>query len=276
MENQRKNIFSEFITAFYDFKWYKNFAKNTGGKVFLFSLFLIFVSLMLSYTFPAIIGNFRLDSGGIKGYLDKNIPYFYFEDSEFYIEEPYSFEGNGTYVNFNSNLYSDEALDIADIISNNSTVLIMDAEKAIIKSKGQVETVFYSNIDESMNFSKDDLISLVPLFYVIFVIFLIVTYILLYLKFIIGALIIAVITKFIIAAAAKTSISFGEAFNLTVYSRTMPIVLAGVLSLFSIKIHYMFLISAVISFVYLFFALKNISQNNNIDKVELNSQNGSF
>lgn len=107
-------------------------------------------------------------------------------------------------------------------------------------------------------------------------IFLIVTYILLYLKFIIGALIIAVIAKFIIAAAAKTSISFGEAFNLAVYSRTMPIVLAGVLSLFSIRIPFMFLISAVISFVYLFFALKNISQNNNIDKVELNSQNGTF
>lgn len=255
------NVFKELIASVWNFKAYKQFMQNKGGKVFGFSMLLFAIYALISTVIPALalVNPFHNTFADM---IEEGIPEFVLEDGILQMEERFAYEDAQNYIFIDTQ----EKLDLdefADIVRSKNTVVLMDAEKAAIKNRGERNLFYFSEIQQAFDIdrmTKDDLYSLLPfvsVIYIICIIFLIIGQTAaFYLRILLVSLIVL-----LMASLMNLKFSYGSLFKLSVYTRTVPVAVRALLGVLNWSIPFFFLIDLAVSAVYAYFALKEIKKD---------------
>ena len=247
------NIFKEIIYSIYNYKYYPQFMRNKGGKIFGAGLLIATIYFMISSLLP--VGFFML-GGGFRGLIEE-IPDFKLEDGILEIEESFKFEEAGTMVYIDTDpefvFYNLEELE--EKLDGYYQVILMDSEKIIIKDGGDIQEMPYSAL--GFDFERDDLLRLAPYVYIFGFLILVFGYIFDVAFFFLGVVFVALIGM-IIASAMDKKLTFGQLYKMSVYSRTVPLLLKALVSLLPFSIPMFWVINFGISAVILIFAIKSI------------------
>lgn len=108
------------------------------------------------------------------------------------------------------------------------SALLIDSEKMIVKSNGQVQGIYFSDLNVS--FAKEDLMKLLPFVYVGIGVFMIFACLWETALYFFGVLIVALF-GIIVSSCMKCRLTFGQLYLLGIYSRTLPLLVKALLTL---------------------------------------------
>ena len=264
------NIFKEMALSIYSYKSYKEFLNNKKSKVFLFGVVLMLFYFILTIVAPFM--KFMIPGGGIAKAIEENIPDFELQDGYLWVDDVIEFDEGDTYICIDTDpeFVFYDADEMEEYLYGYSQVILMDSEKFIVKSQGQVQGFYFSDLDS--DFSKDDLIALVPSAYVIIAICMLFMYIWMTALFFFGVIIVALIGM-IVASCMKCQLTFGQLYLLGVYSRTLPLIIKAVLSWLPISIPFFTIINFGISVIIIVMAIRNMGEQTLQQPLEFNSNN---
>ena len=123
------------------------------------------------------------------------------------------------------------------------------------KDGGDIQEMPYSAL--GFDFERDDLLRLAPYVYIFGFLILVFGYIFDVAFFFLGVVFVALIGM-IIASAMDKKLTFGQLYKMSVYSRTVPLLLKALVSLLPFSIPMFWVINFGISAVILIFAIKSI------------------
>ncbi|HCT92264.1 MAG TPA: hypothetical protein DF613_12940 [Lachnospiraceae bacterium] len=261
MGETKKNVFQELALSVWDFKSYGTFIRNRGVKVFGFSALLIGIYLLISTVFMTMqvaemVTVFRDE-------VLAEMPEFVLEDGILTMDETFEVEEQDIFVHINTEEYwSNE--EIEDIFSNYSSVIILDKAGVILQSDGEQQVIDYADLQEALGgerYTQDDLAALVQeflpyLYIVIGIVFLfmglgsIITF---SLRILVVSLIVLILVNIM-----KMRLSYGEIFKLSVYTRTIPVLIRLVLRIANISFPFFWIVDLAVSGVYGYLALRAI------------------
>ena len=261
MMETKKNVFQELALSVWDFKSYGTLIRNRGVKVFGFSALLLGIYLLLSTVFMTIqvaemVNVFRDE-------VLSEIPDFVLEDGTLTMDETFELDEHDLFIHINTEEYwSDE--EIWDIFDNYSTVIIMDKVGVAIQSDGERQILSYADLQEAMGgnrYTQDDLAILVqkylPYLYVLIgILFFFMglgSITAFYVRILMVSLIVLIIVKIM-----NIQLNYGEIFKLSVYTRTIPVLIRLILRIANISIPFFWIMDLAISGVYGYMALRAI------------------
>jgi len=184
------NVFKEMVCSVVKPDAYPGFLKNRKGKVFGYGMLLITFYFLLSALIPAL--SIQIKSGGVGHFIEENLPDFEMSNQGFWIEKPFYAADNSTYIDIDDEYYFDVAA-AYDFADDYQTMLLIDSEKLIVKSNGQIETLYFSDMSDDVVFGKDVILSWMPMFYGIVALCLIFYYIWITALFFFGVLIVIIV-----------------------------------------------------------------------------------
>lgn len=266
------NIFKEMLLSVYSFDSYSKFLKNKKGKVFGFGVVLVFIYFMVTIVFPFV--KTQITTGGIAVVLEDNIPDFELSDGYLWVDDVMEYDANGVYIYVDTNpeyvFYDADIME--EYLYNYSQVMIVDSEKMIIKNNGQVQGVYFSDLN--WEFSKEDLLGWVPFIYAFILAGMLITYLWMTALFFFGVLFVALIGM-IAASCMKYQLTFGQLYLLGIYSRTLPLIIKAVLSFMPFNIPFFFIINFGISVFIITRAIQKMKEQNLQKPMEFTSDGGS-
>ena len=242
------NIFKEMGLAVYSFKSYKEFLDNRKSKVFLFGVVLMLFYFLLTMVVPF----FQMNGLGLSSAIQEVVPDFELKDGVLWVDDVIEVE------------------DLASYYYSYSQVLLMDSEKMIVKSNGAMQQYYFDELD--LEYSKADLMALVPSIYVIIVIFMIIAYIFMTGLFFFGVLFVALIGM-IVASCMKYQLTFGQLYLLGVYSRVLPLAIKAAVSFLPFNIPYFWVINFGLSIFILVRAIQHLKESMLQQPLEFHSSN---
>ena len=251
------NIFKEMALSIYSFGSYKEFLQNKKGKVFGFGVMLMLIYFVITMLIPGLVTVFA-PNGGIHTVLE-NIPDFELKNGELWIDDVVEIDQNGTYICIDTDpeFVFYDADDMEPVLREYTNAILVDSEKMIVKSEGQVQGIYFSDIEGEFN--KESLIGLLPMLYIGFVIGMFFIYIIATALFFFGVLFVALLGM-IVASALRYQLTFGQLYLLGVYSRTLPLIIKAVVSFLPFNIPYFWVINFGLSVLLLFLAIKKMSE----------------
>ena len=155
------NVFSELVHSVYDLKSYRLFLKDKKGKTFLFGFLLVLLYFLVTVILPFV--QFQVSTGGIMNIAEKLVPDFTIADGRLDMERQFEFAEGDTYIFVDTKNEEMAEEKILENLREYSSVMILDSRNAIIKSKGQVQTLYFSEIGD-MKVSKADPIEMLRTF----------------------------------------------------------------------------------------------------------------
>ena len=255
------NIFKEAFHSLWDFKSYQKFLGNRKLKVFLYGAVISILFFLITVIFPLV--KFQVSTGGFEKILEDYVPEFELSGDMFQLEEPIHFEGEGLYVDIDTSpdqpLYDFDDPAVQSIMKKYESVLMADYEKVYFKNKGQVNQIMFEDLTDGGTYTRDSLKQFIPMINGIIAAVVVFVFLFGIAGFFLGALVISVV-GLIINSSMKTALSFGKLFLLSVYTRTLPVALKALLGVVGIHIPFLWLISFVISGVYLYMVLSKIRE----------------
>lgn len=231
------NIFEEMALSVYSYQSYKEFLKNKKSKVFGFGLMLVLIYFAVTVIIPFAVGELR--NGGLAKQIEESVPDFELKDGFLQVDDVIEIDGGSTYVYIDTDpeYYFYDADEMKYYLYDYATAILMDSEKMIIKSNGEVVGAYFSDID--FEFSKEKLIGWVPYAYAIIVVMHVLIYIWMAAVFFFGVLFVALLGM-IVASCMKYQLTFGQLYLLGVYSRTLPLIIKAALSFVPVNIPFFF------------------------------------
>lgn len=264
------NIFKEMALSVYSFKSYKEFLKNKKGKVFGFGLMLVLIYFAVTTIIPFAVREVR--NGGLAKQIEENVPDFELEDGVLWVGDVIEYDAGNSYICIDTDpeSYFYDAAEMEYYLSDYTTAILMDSEKMIAKSNGEVMGVYFSDMD--FEFSKEDLLGWVPFAYAV----LIVAYILIYIweaaLFFFGVLFVALLGM-IVASCMKYQLTFGQLYLLGVYSRTLPLIIKAALSFIPVGIPFFVIINFGLSLLIIGCAIQKMKEQNLTQPLQFTSDN---
>lgn len=251
------NIIKEMGLSIYSYKTYTQFLNNRKSKVFGFGIVLMIFYFLLTIGFP--FAKSIIEIGGIGNYIKENVPDFELEDGYLWIDDIIEYEDSDIYVCIDTDpdLVFYDAAEMEDYLYGYSQVLLIDSEKLIVKDKGQVQGLYFSELD--INLNKEDIVRFVPTVYLFIGIGMFWAYIWMTALFFFGVLFVALIGM-IIASCMKYQLTFGQLYLLGIYSRTLPLIIKALLSYLPIDIPFFFIINFGISAAILVAAIQKMKE----------------
>lgn len=250
------NIFKEMLLSTYSYKSYPKFLNNKKSKVFGFGLLLMLLYFTITMLVPFI--PFFVVDGGFGTLLDEYVPNFKLTKEGFWVEESVEYDMNDTYicVDTSPDSYFHSGEEIAESLSEYSYVVLVDSEKIILKEYTTVQEIYCSDL--AVEFSREDVVAFIPFLYIIIVICLILAFIFMTAGFFFGVLVVAFLAM-MIGSMMKYALPFGKLYQLAVYSRTLPLILKALCSLFSVD--FPWLINCGTSLFILIYVMQEIKEN---------------
>ncbi len=250
------NIFKELVLSTYSYKSYPQFLHNKKSKVFCFGL--LFMLLYFSITILAPCCNFFIKSGSFGTFLDNYVPNFSLTKEAFWVEEPVEYDMGDSYicVDTSPNSYFHSAEDISETLSKYSSVILIDSEKIILKDNTMMKEIYCSDL--AVEFSREDVVAFIPFLYLIIGIFLLLAFIFMTAGFFFGVLVVAFLAMFI-GSRMKYALPFEKLYQLGVYSRTLPLILKAICSLFSVD--FPWLMNCGTSLFILIYVMQEMKEN---------------
>jgi hypothetical protein len=256
------NVFKEMVCSVGKPSAYPNFLKNNKGKIFGYGMLLMLFYFLLSAVFPLLV--FQIRTGGFGTIVRETLPDFEVTDYGFWIEEPFYYEGGGYYIELDSNQYFDEEAAYRFSMGYQG-MLLVDSEKMIVKSNGEMQTLYFYMLESGTYFSRQSIMAVIPMIYLFIILFLIFYFIWISILFFFGVLIVSLI-GLILNMILKTDLTFGQIFILGIYGRTLPLFFKGFVlrflswSVFPINIPYFWVINFGVTLVYMFLAMRRIRE----------------
>lgn len=250
------NIFKEMGLSIYSYKSYAEFLKNKKGKVFGFGVMLAAIYFLITVGVPVV----RFFGGeSISSKIENTVPDFELSDGELWVDDVFVYDYRGTYVEIDTDARSvlRSAYDMQDFLDNYTQVIMMDSEKIIVKDKGQVQQYYFSELN--FEFSRSDLLLFVPYVYIFLAVFMVIAFLWMEIWFFAGVLVVALISM-IVASCMKVKISFGKLYLLSVYSRTLPLIIKAAVSFLPFGIPFFYIINIGLSVLIVGLALQKIKQ----------------
>lgn len=251
------SIFKEMVLSVYNYGSYKEFLQNKKGKVFGFGVMLMLIYFAVTMLVPTLVSVFA--PNGIVHQVVESIPDFEIKNGELWVDDVIEIDESGTYIYIDTDpeyVFYD-ADEMAPYLYEYSTAILMDSEKMIVKSEGQVQGVYFSELGTDL--SKDDLKGILPFFYVGFVFGMFLAYVWVTALFFFGVIFVALLGM-IVASALKYQLSFGQLYLLGVYSRTLPLIVKAIVSFLPFNIPFFWVINFGLSVLILFLAIKKMSE----------------
>ena len=251
------NIFKEMGLAVYSFKSYKEFLKNRKGKEFLFSIVVILIYFFIKMVIPFLM----LNGSGLASVIKENVPDFRLENGVLWVEEEVQIDDGDTcvWIDTDPDEVFYDADEMEEYYDGYTNVWLMDSEKMLIKSNNNNMQQFYF-ADMDAEFSKEDLMALVPSFYFIMVIIMIICYVVMTALFFFGVLFVALLGM-IVASCMRYQLTFGQLYLLGVYSRVLPLLIKALVSYLPFTIPYFWVINFGLSVVIIGIAIKGMRED---------------
>ena len=234
------NIFKEMALSVYSYGSYKQFLQNKKGKVFGFGAMLVAIYFMITILIPSLIA--VVSPSGVIHSLVDSIPDFELKDGELWVEDVIEYEESGTYIYIDTDpeyVFYD-ADEIAPDLREYTNVLLMDSEKMIIKSNGEVQGFYFSELGG--DFDKQDLSGLIPYMYIFYVAAMIFVYVWMAALFFFGVVFVALMGM-AVASAADYRLTYGQLYLLGIYSRTLSLIIKAVVNFLPIRIPFFWAIA---------------------------------
>lgn len=249
------NVFKELVLSVYDFKSYQEFLRNKASKVFLAGLILMGFYFLVTMVVPFL--NIQIKSGGFVKVINENVPDFEIKNGTLWVEKPFEYEDSDTYVLIDSDSESffNDVGEIENYITDYNQVLLMDSEKLILKNKGEVQSLYFDQID--LDFSKDSLLGFVPYAYLFVFLFMLAAFIFMTGTFFFGVLFVALLGM-IAASCMKYQLTFGQLYLLAIYARTLPILIKAIASFLPFSIPMFLFINFGLSVLYIVLAIQKM------------------
>lgn len=261
------NIFKEMVLSVYSYGSYKQFLQNRKGKVFGFGVMFMVIYLAVTLMIPFFFTIFG-SNGIIKSIMD-NIPNFELKDGILWVEDVVEYDKDGMYIYIDTDpqyvFYGADEME--PYLSEYTVAVLMDSEKAIVKSNGETYEISYSYLQRTLEledrFDREDLMELMsvlwPAFYIGFVIGMFLDYIFGTALYFLGALIVALLGM-IVASALQYQLTFGQLYILAVYSRTLPLIIKAVVTFLPFGIPFFWVINFGLSVLILFLAIRKMKE----------------
>ena len=249
------NVFKELALSVYSFGSYSEFLKNKKGKVFGFGALLMAIYFVITMLIPSMIGIFS-SSGAVQTFL-ADIPDFELRSGELWVDDVVEVEEGGTYIYIDTDpdyVFYD-ADEMEEYLYDYSDALLADSEKIILKNDGEVQGLYFSDLD--IDFDKEDLLSLMPWLYVIYAVAMIFAYIWMTGWFFFGVLFVALLGM-AVSSALKYPLTFGQLYLLGIYSRTLPFIVKAIVSFLPFNIPFFWLINFGLSVIVLVLAIQKM------------------
>ena len=252
------NVFSELVHSVYDLKSYRLFLKDKKGKTFLFGFLLVLLYFLVTVILPFV--QFQVSTGGIMNIAEELVPDFTIADGRLDMERQFEFAEGDTYIFVDTKNEEMAEEKILENLREYSSVMILDSRNAIIKSKGQVQTLYFSDLGD-LDMSKSDLIEMVrPFVTMASVLILVLSFVFMEVFFFFGVLFVGLFGM-IVASCMKANLTFGELYKLGIYTRTTSLLLKAVFSFLPIGIPLYPIVSLGISLGYLAGAIRNMDSS---------------
>ena len=251
------NVFKEMALSIYSYGSYREFLKNKKGKVFGFGMLLILFYFLISMFIPFMI-NVGTPSG-LTRQAREIIPDFELKNGTLWVDGVFELEEAGTYVCIDTDpgSYFYSAREMEPLLRGYSSVIMMDSEKMILKSNGEVQELYFSDLD--LDFDKEDLLAYIPTLYVIIVAGLIFAYFWMAALFFFGVLFVALLAM-IVNSAMHYKLTFGQLYLLGVYSRTLPLIIKAIVSNLPFGIPFFWVINFGLSVLIIGMAIKKMKE----------------
>jgi len=242
-------IINQFLISIYRFDEYNKLAALKGAQVFIYELILFTVTTIISLV-PILF--IFTSSGGTEGIIKKFVPDFKIENG--------TLEANSNVFNENGTLIIVDGKNTRSEfdLKGSANGIIFDKEKIIINNGLRQQIVYYNDLLKELGinkFEKADIfkyVSEINIFLGIFISIGILTLIISETFGIFFTSILAIIINLFL----KKNIKYPELLKISVYSRTLYLILSAILALFGIGLDFIFI--AVLNIAYLFFAIKKI------------------
>lgn len=266
------NVFKEMAISVYSFKSYKEFLQNRKSKVFGFAVLLMLIYFIITILAPFMVS--QLGSENIKEVFEEGIPDFELSDGYLWVDDVIELEQGGTYIYIDTDpqyfFYSAEEME--PYLYEYSTVILMDSEKMIGKSNGQVEELYFSDMD--FEFDKEDVMGWIPFIYIGIAAVMVLMFIWMTALFFFGVLFVALLGM-IVSSCMKYQLTFGQLYLLGVYSRTLPLIIKAAVSFLPFNVPFFFVINFGLSLLIIGCAIQKMKEQQLQKPLEFSSDNSS-
>ncbi len=256
------NVFKEMAYSVAKPSAYPHFLKNKGGRIFGYGMLLMFFYFLLSVVIPVSV--LHVQTGGFVHVIRDEIPDFELSHFGFWAEHPYSFENSSTCIRLDSDqIFREE--EIYRLARHYNKLIVIDQEKLIVKNNGQVQTLYFYMLDYDAYISKQDILFIIPMIYLVLFLFGLFYFVWITALFFLGVLLVS-LPGLIINAVLKTDLTFGQIFKLALYGRTLPLLFKGVvlrmldMVVFNVTIPFFWVINFGVTLLYMFLAMKRVQE----------------
>ena len=229
--------FQDFLISLRDYRRYPELLKNGKKRVFAFGALLIFLFWLFTVAVP--YAAFQLKTGGIAPIIREHVPEFSLTNGKLDVPGGYHFSSGTLYVDVNTepgHLLDPEDRQIRTRMALSDAVVLADSEK-IIYGAGAAGTgatsgprVQYFSAFGDITFTKADLINEAPQIEHMYRLFGGMLYFFHLVMFFTGCVVIAIFGQ-IFSGFTRTPVTFGQVYQLSVYTRSVPLLVKGVLGM---------------------------------------------
>ena len=230
-------VFQDFLISLRDYRRYPELLRNGKQRVFTFSALLIFLFWLMTVAVP--YAAFQVKTGGIEPLIREYVPEFTLSGGRLDVPGGYHFSSRSIYVDVNTSpgyLLDPEDRQIRTRMALSDAVILADSEK-VIYGAGAAGTaassgarIQYFSAFGDMTFTKADLVSEAPRIEWMYRLFGGMLYFFHLAMFFAGCLVIAIFGH-IFAGFTRTPVTFGQVYQLAVYTRSLPLLVKGVLAM---------------------------------------------
>lgn len=249
------NIFGEMFYSIIGAKRYAEFLKNKKGKVVLYVAMIVFVYFAIAHvrTIPSTMDfvseaqeavmdfpDFELKSGILQ--MEES---FYYEEDDVLVmmESEY-----GSYIN------GYDKSEWYGILADYDSAFILDETTILIKNRGEINIGDYP---KELQVSRDWVYEKIDYIYVIIAVYLVFSYLFSFGGYFFTALFVA-LAGMIICSFMKQTLTFGQIYLLSLYAKTLPLFIKGLLKLIDYSFFGFSIIAFAIACLYVGFAIHHM------------------
>lgn len=145
---------------------YREFMNYRKRNIIFHVLTLILISFLLTMALPA--AKF-MSTGGFGRILEEKVPDFKVTEEGFWIEEPVEIDEYNVLIKANSDVVKEDIQDIDGQYGSYEYVIMVDKEQIYMKTAGMQELTIRFDQMQDISFTKDDMISFVPVMYIVYI-----------------------------------------------------------------------------------------------------------
>ncbi|MBR1703257.1 MAG: DUF1189 domain-containing protein [Lachnospiraceae bacterium] len=270
------NVFEEIGAAIAKISAYAQFLKNKKGKVFGYGVLLVTIYFIIANVRGVIgVTDFM---GNLEPMIRQNVPNFSLQNGKLSMEKPLDLNEDGLLVSIDSN--ADWVMSMTEsewrrALTDYDQVMIADKNGIVMKNNGKIQMSAWPT---DLEFNREDLIGFLPYISVGIVIFYLFYYVGAVGVYFFAALFVALVCM-IIASIQKYRFTFGQIYLMSIYGKTLSLLLKGVFRLAGVSGlpvigSFLGLMYFIISCVYVCIAMSHIENERKQNEFAYNGAHG--